>query len=78
MGDLPRLFIVLGFACGVRVCAQYTIACYYTEPYLVGVQLGSNLLLFCFKWSLSLDLKLFSDGASTTSEERLFNELTNL
>ena len=41
-------------------------------------QLGSNLLLFCFQWSLSLDLKIFSDGASTTSEVRLFHEFTTL
>ena len=37
MGDLSRKITVLGVEYGVRVCAQYSIACYYTEPYVVGV-----------------------------------------
>ena len=37
MGDLTRKITVLGVEYGVRVCAQYTIACYYTEPYVGGV-----------------------------------------
>ena len=38
MGDLSRKKTVLGVEYGVRVCAQYSIACYYTEPYVVGVK----------------------------------------
>ena len=37
MGDFTTKITVLGVEHGVRVCAQYTIACYYTEPYVVGV-----------------------------------------
>ena len=37
MGNLTTNITVLGVEHGVRVCAQYTIACYYTEPYVVGV-----------------------------------------
>ena len=37
MGNLTTNITVLGVEHGVRVCGQYTIACYYTEPYVVGV-----------------------------------------
>ena len=43
MGDLSRKITVLGVEYGVRVCAQYTLACYYTEPYVVGVNKMRNL-----------------------------------